>query len=272
MRELFGAVYNFPGPKPAEPFKAFIRRHDYEASTSTPPMGATATDVSRALKVAEEFELLQRDTEHCTPQEFAARWRGFLTAVEDAAVRRDPNVMIDGSVYALTAITAVRPGREPLLRERLRALRCPDSPFARLPSTHFARFVVLDRLAFEGPAGRPAGDRAAVPALLLDLRRRGQRGARRLPRAHVPARARDRVDEIFGLCAGAPGRRRARAVPRLDRLPPGPDAARSSLTTEREGRRRARARALRGRADFALRVPYARPDVPPAQFEQTFRR
>jgi hypothetical protein len=85
MRELFGAVYNFPGPMPAEPFKAFIRRHDYECEHFYSAYNdTTATDVWRALKVAEEFELLQRDTEHCTPQEFAARWRGFLTAVEDA--------------------------------------------------------------------------------------------------------------------------------------------------------------------------------------------
>jgi hypothetical protein len=82
MRDVFGAVYNFPGPKPSGPFKAFIRRHDYEAEHfySAYPK-ATATDVGRALKVAEELERLQLDTDGCTPDEFARRWRAFLTAV-----------------------------------------------------------------------------------------------------------------------------------------------------------------------------------------------
>jgi hypothetical protein len=85
MQELFGAAYNFPGPKPAEPFKAFIRRHDYEAEHfySAYPQ-TTATDVGRALTVAEAFARLQSDTEGCAPEEFAKRWRGFLTDVEGA--------------------------------------------------------------------------------------------------------------------------------------------------------------------------------------------
>jgi hypothetical protein len=83
MRDVFGAVYNFPGPQPSGPFKAFIRRHDYEAEHfySAYPK-ATATDIGRALKVAEELERLQLDTAGCTPEEFARRWRDFLTDVE----------------------------------------------------------------------------------------------------------------------------------------------------------------------------------------------
>jgi hypothetical protein len=83
MRDVFGAVYNFPGPQPSGPFKAFIRRHDYEAEHfySAHPK-ATATDVGRALKVAEELERLQLDTAACTPEEFARRWRAFLTDIE----------------------------------------------------------------------------------------------------------------------------------------------------------------------------------------------
>jgi hypothetical protein len=83
MRDVFGAVHNFPGPRPSGPFKAFIRRHDYEAEHfySAYPR-TTATDVSRALEVAEAFERLQADTEGCKPEEFARRWRSFLTDVE----------------------------------------------------------------------------------------------------------------------------------------------------------------------------------------------
>ncbi len=83
MKELFGAVYNFPGPMPAEPFKAFIRRHDYAAEHFySAYANTTATDVGRALTVAEEFKRLREDAVDCTDEEFATRWRAFLTSVE----------------------------------------------------------------------------------------------------------------------------------------------------------------------------------------------
>jgi hypothetical protein len=83
MKELFGAVYNFPGPLPAEPFKAFIRRHDYAAEHFYSAYSSTtATDAGRALTVAAAFARLRRDTAGCTPEEFASHWRGFLTDIE----------------------------------------------------------------------------------------------------------------------------------------------------------------------------------------------
>jgi hypothetical protein len=83
MQGIFGAVYNFPGPLPAGPFKAFIRRHDYVAEHfySAYPK-TTATDVGRALTVAEAVARLKQDTVDATPEEFARRWRGFLTEIE----------------------------------------------------------------------------------------------------------------------------------------------------------------------------------------------
>ena len=83
MKDIFGAVYNFPGPQPSGPFKAFIRRHDYAAEhfyAAYPK--ATSMDVGRALQVAEQLERLRQDTAGCTPEEFAVRWRDFLTDVE----------------------------------------------------------------------------------------------------------------------------------------------------------------------------------------------
>jgi hypothetical protein len=62
----------------------------------------------------------------------------------------DRNRAIGGNVYALTILLRVKPGRALRLRADIRALR-DDSPFAELAGTHFARLVVIDRLAFEGP-------------------------------------------------------------------------------------------------------------------------
>jgi hypothetical protein len=187
-------------------------------------------------------------------------------------VSRDPNVMIDGSVYALTAITAVRPGREPLLRERLRALRCPDSPFARLPSTHFARFVVLDRLAFEGPpAARPA---IGQQYLLFSSTFDGEASeARDAYLEHMCRRVPETVDEIFGLCAGAP----AAAEPERFRDWIVSHQVRTRAffahdATAKVGDVLAACALSAAVRSFALKVPYARPDVLQREFEQTFRR
>ncbi len=62
----------------------------------------------------------------------------------------DRNRAIGGDVYALTILLRVKPGRAPRLRADIRALR-GESPFAEIDGTHFARLVVIDRLAFEGP-------------------------------------------------------------------------------------------------------------------------
>jgi hypothetical protein len=82
MEDIFGALYNFPGPVPATPFKDFIRRHDYEADHffSAYPE-ATATDVATALELrAAMGELHKRDDGNVWT--FAAHWRGFMTKAQ----------------------------------------------------------------------------------------------------------------------------------------------------------------------------------------------
>jgi hypothetical protein len=69
-----------------------------------------------------------------------------------AGWRGDPNIAIGGNVYALTILLRIRAGFAGDLRAAARALPRNPGPFANLPRTHFARLVVLDRLAFEGPA------------------------------------------------------------------------------------------------------------------------
>jgi hypothetical protein len=56
-------------------------------------------------------------------------------------------------VYALTVITPITLGHEGPLEERLASFEAA-SPFAELPRTHFARWVLIHRLAFEGPASK----------------------------------------------------------------------------------------------------------------------
>jgi hypothetical protein len=83
MKVLFGAAYNFPGPQPSGPFKDFIRRHDYEAEHFYSAYDdTTSTDVGRAVKVEKAFQRLCDDTAGAGAEEFARRWRAFLTEVE----------------------------------------------------------------------------------------------------------------------------------------------------------------------------------------------
>jgi hypothetical protein len=48
-----------------------------------------------------------------------------------------------GGHYALTVTTPIKPGAEPELRSYLESLTEHDSPFARLPRTHFGRWVIV---------------------------------------------------------------------------------------------------------------------------------
>lgn len=52
-----------------------------------------------------------------------------------------PNTL--GQMYALTVLTPIAPGAEPALRGYLEGLGEGESPLARLPRTHFGRWVIL---------------------------------------------------------------------------------------------------------------------------------
>jgi hypothetical protein len=182
---------------------------------------------------------------------------------------RDPNVMIGGSSYALTVILAIRPGRERELRKRI--LAWPDSPFARLPSTHFARLVVLDRMVFEGPARlRPE---FSLQYLLFSATFDGESSDDYLEQMcrEMPAE----LERVFGLCCGAPcpvagdpARFRdwvvANQIPVSAFFAHRPTATVSQIKIARGLRRQVR--------DFALANAYLRPRVLQQRFEQAFPR
>ena len=55
----------------------------------------------------------------------------------------------NGTSYAVTSLTPIRPGREAELEAHLAGLVV--SPFAQLETVHFARWLILDRLNFAWP-------------------------------------------------------------------------------------------------------------------------
>jgi hypothetical protein len=60
-----------------------------------------------------------------------------------------------GQAYGLTVLTPILEGRESSLARYLDALGSgPESPLARVPGTHFARWVVIGDVVYEGPDQR----------------------------------------------------------------------------------------------------------------------
>ena len=84
MTYFWGSSYGFPKPLPTAPFKAYIKRNEYEASHfySAYPE-ATTTMVNAALELEEKLQAFKRRTQGMDPERFAAEWRRFLTDVQE---------------------------------------------------------------------------------------------------------------------------------------------------------------------------------------------
>jgi hypothetical protein len=110
---------------------------------------------------------------------------------------RSTNVV--GQTYSLLVLTPIQPSEEDALRAYLEALPRDDSPLARLPRTHLARWLILDDMPV--PPGRDLHDPLGGPYLLFtsafdgDLDSYLDELAERL----VPE-----ASEIWGRCIGCP--------------------------------------------------------------------
>jgi hypothetical protein len=71
-----------------------------------------------------------------------------------------------GQAGALTVLTPIAPGAEPDLRAYLEGLGGRPSPLARLPRTHFGRWVIVSELVAED---EPEPDHLAGPHLLFTV-------------------------------------------------------------------------------------------------------
>jgi hypothetical protein len=107
-----------------------------------------------------------------------------------------------GQAYSLTVLTPVIPERLNTLAQRLDALPPgTESPLARVRGTHFARWVVIDDVVFEGPPQRR--DHLSAPRLLFTSNFDG--GLDPYLEEMRTGFARD-ADLIWENCTGYPGR------------------------------------------------------------------
>ncbi len=114
---------------------------------------------------------------------------------------------VSGQARALTLLVPVSSAQASELATVLDGLPVgPDSPLARVPGTHFARWVVLDQLIYTGPPQKR--DDWRTPRLLFTSNFDGP--LERYVEALRVGLGED-GDRIFGHCVGYPGRADARA-------------------------------------------------------------
>ena len=80
MDLIWGSSFGFPGPKPAQPFKAYIRRSEHDACHyySAYP-DATVSTICSALTLDEPLAELAHAAQLLDPKLFERRYRTFLT-------------------------------------------------------------------------------------------------------------------------------------------------------------------------------------------------
>jgi hypothetical protein len=109
---------------------------------------------------------------------------------------------VSGQAYSLTVLAPILEGREEALAKHLEALPSgADSPLAQVAGTHFARWVVIPDVIYEGHGQRR--DHLSAPRLLFTSNFDG-------PLAPYLDRLRtdlgEHADAIWGHCRGYPGR------------------------------------------------------------------
>jgi hypothetical protein len=109
---------------------------------------------------------------------------------------------ISGQAYALTVLTPIIDGHAPDLAHYLNEMQGGDqSPLAGVPRTHFARWVVIDDVMYEGP---DQGEREHLQHARL-LFTSNFDGDLEPYLDGLRTGLHDRADEIWGHCIGYPG-------------------------------------------------------------------
>ena len=103
-----------------------------------------------------------------------------------------------GQAYALTVITPIAPGAAGELRGYLDGLRAGPSPLARLPRTHFGRWVIVPDFIAEDER---EPDHLSAPHLLFTA---CFDGTVESYLAELGTELAAEADQIWGRCAGCP--------------------------------------------------------------------
>jgi Dyp-type peroxidase family len=208
----WGTSYGFPGALPTGPFKDCVRRNDFRADFyySAYPE-ASASTVVAALALSADIADLARQVDRIDAGRFQeefthllTRWQGglgeppaWVQAGRIGPWVRDPL----RQSCAITVLAPIRPERlQDLQRTLARLSATREGVFGRVGATHFARWVVIDQLVYEGFGQRP--DHLHEPLLLFAANVDGPLDAYlQSLRSRIPGV----VDEVWGSCHDYPG-------------------------------------------------------------------
>jgi hypothetical protein len=214
MRKVWNTSFGFPQPKPVRRFLRYIIENDFRADHfySAYP-DASNTEILTALRSHHLVRALVARARDSGPSRFRSDYVNTLTEAQRRPEPLRPTVLPRGDVcgnkYAFTAFTPVRPHDVPKLRERLNNLDgTAVSPFASVPGLHFARWVVIDDVFYQGPPQRRDSWRNAY--LLTTTTTDGVTH----PLDALHSKIGDEADDIWGFCIGYPGRDDAAAFVR----------------------------------------------------------
>jgi hypothetical protein len=174
-----------------------------------------------------------------------------------------------GQAYALTVMTPILEGHESVLVHYLSTLQAgPASPLARVPGTHFARWVVIGDVIYEGVPQKP--DHLTMGRLLFT-----SNFDESLP-SYLDRLCRglgEVADAIWGHCRGYPGAADARAFATYMRSHQLESSLFFSAYGERTVEEVKRSLAARRQViDFALRAQGLAPAELQTAFRHTFAR
>jgi hypothetical protein len=79
IRATWITSFNFPGPLPTGPFKAYIGRNEFDVDHYYSAYAeATTTMINAALRLADRYERFQAENADLSPEQFAAAYRRLL--------------------------------------------------------------------------------------------------------------------------------------------------------------------------------------------------
>jgi hypothetical protein len=157
--QVFGFCVGFPGPVPSGPLLTYIERHKHPSQFFHAAYGRrTMLDIRGALWITERLGPLVAGAGHLSPDQLRDRLR-VLAAERDRDARRvyrtprptltRQTVVGRNNSLSFTTMTPIVGGRERELVELLTAMQADEgahTAFDKIPSTHYARFAVIDPL------------------------------------------------------------------------------------------------------------------------------
>jgi hypothetical protein len=206
MRLVWNTSFGFPQPRPVGPFLRYIKANDFGADHFFSAYSdASNTEVLTALQTHDLVQALYGHAGAVSPTEFRSRYDDMLSEAQRRPEPLRPKVLPRGNVcgnkYAFTALTPVRPTDEPNLCQRLKDLNNDtESPFSSVPGLHFARWVLINDVVYQGPPQRRDSWRNAY--LLTSTTTDGVTD----PLEQLWGSIGPGADDIWRFCIGYPGR------------------------------------------------------------------